>query len=49
MDDMANGYRANEISWFDGHIGLKYDMWNRKMKVFLQEHGYDIWNPIVTG
>jgi hypothetical protein len=49
MDVMDNGYKDNGISWFDGHIGLKYEMWNNKMKTFLGAQGYDVWYSIVTG
>jgi hypothetical protein len=38
-----------EYHRFDGQIGLKYEMWNKNMKVFLQAHGYDVWHLVVTG
>jgi hypothetical protein len=47
MDVMDNGYKANGIPWFDGHISMKYEMWNKNMKVFLQAQGYDVWHSIV--
>jgi hypothetical protein len=24
-------------------------MWSIRMKIFLQEHGYDVWKPVVIG
>jgi hypothetical protein len=48
MDFMHNGYIANGISWFDGHIGKRYEMGSIKMETFLQAHGYDIWKSVVT-
>jgi hypothetical protein len=47
MDVMDNGYRSNEILWFDGQIDLKYDMWNRKMKTILQAQGYNVWYLVI--
>jgi len=49
MNFMDNGYKSNGILLFDGHIGLKYEMWTNKMKTFLGEQGYDVWYSIVTG
>jgi hypothetical protein len=43
MDVMDNGCKTNGILWFDGQSGLKYDMWNNKMKTFLGAHEYDVW------
>jgi hypothetical protein len=34
---------------FDGQSGLVYEIWSRRTKTFLQEHGYDIWYSVVTG
>jgi hypothetical protein len=34
---------------FNGHNGLKYEMWRRRTKVFLQALGQYIWLSIVTG
>jgi hypothetical protein len=33
---------------FDGQDGQNYEMWNIRMKVFLQGQGFDIWKSIVT-
>jgi hypothetical protein len=33
---------------FNGHNGFKYEMWSRRMKVFLQAQGHYIWLSIVT-
>jgi hypothetical protein len=41
-------YSMNGAPMFNGQKGLKYELWNR-MKVFLQEHGYDVWHSVVTG
>jgi hypothetical protein len=49
MDVMDNGYISNGIPRFVGQIGLKYDMWNRKMKTCLQAQGYNVWNSIIIG
>jgi hypothetical protein len=49
MDVMDNGYRSNGILRFDGQIGLKYDMWNKKMKTFLQAQGYNVWYSVIIG
>ena len=42
-------YSGNGVPLFNGHNGLKYELWSGRMKVFLQEHGYYIWLSIVTG
>jgi hypothetical protein len=42
-------YSNNGVPMFDGHIGLKYEMWSRRMEVFLQVHGHYIWLLVVTG
>jgi hypothetical protein len=42
-------YSKNGVSLFNGHNGLKYDMWSGRTKVFLQEQGYYIWLSIVSG
>jgi hypothetical protein len=43
---MDNGYTDNETSTFDGQ---NYEIWSLRMKVFLQEHGYDVWYSVVRG
>jgi hypothetical protein len=35
-------YSKNEVPMFNGHNGLKYEMWSRRTKVFLQAHGHYI-------
>jgi hypothetical protein len=42
-------YFKNGVLIFNGQNGLKYEMWSRRMKVFLQEHGNYIWLSVVTG
>jgi hypothetical protein len=42
MEIKNNAYTYNGIPWFDGKIGQNNEMWNIRMKTFLQEHGYDI-------
>ena len=34
---------------FNGQNGLKYDMWSRRTKLFLQAQGHYIWLSVVTG
>jgi hypothetical protein len=34
----------NEMSVFDGQ---NYDFWNRRMKIYLQEQGFDVWKVVV--
>jgi len=34
---------------FNGHNGLKYEMWSRRAKVFLQTHGNYIWLSFFRG
>jgi hypothetical protein len=34
-------YFSNGVPLFNGLNGLKYEMWSRRMKVFLQVTGYD--------
>jgi hypothetical protein len=41
-------YSENGAPMFNGENGLKYDMWSRRMKLFLQEHGHYIWVSFVT-
>jgi hypothetical protein len=28
---------------------MKYDMWRKRMKTFLEAQGYDVWHLVVTG
>jgi hypothetical protein len=42
-------YFENGVSFFNGHNGLKYEIWSGRMKVFLKAQGYDIWKSIVIG
>jgi hypothetical protein len=54
MDSTNNGTLGlmkcivNEAPIFDVHIGMIYEIWNNRMKVFLQEHGYGVWHSFVT-
>jgi hypothetical protein len=34
---------------FNGQNGFKYEMWIRRMKVFLQAQGHYIWLSVVIG
>jgi hypothetical protein len=42
-------YFENGIPLFNGHNGLKYEMWSIRKKVFLQAWGHYIWLSVVTG
>jgi hypothetical protein len=42
-------YSENGVPMFNGHNGLKYEMWSRRTKVFLHAHGNYIWPSVVTG
>ena len=42
-------YFDNGVQMFNGQNGFNYDMWSRRMKVFLQAHGNYIWISIVIG
>ena len=42
-------YSENGVPLFNGHNGLKYDIWSGRMKVFLKAQEYDIWQSVVTG
>jgi hypothetical protein len=42
-------YFENGVPLFNGQDGLKYEIWNGRMKVFLKARGYDIWPSIVIG
>jgi hypothetical protein len=41
-------YSENGILMFNGQNGLKYEMWSRRKKLFLQAHGHYIWLSVVT-
>jgi hypothetical protein len=41
-------YSENGVTMFNVHNGLKYEMWSRRKKVFLQEREHYIWLSIVT-
>jgi hypothetical protein len=42
-------YFENGVTLFNGHNGLKYEIWSGRMKIFLKEQGYDIWKSVATG
>jgi hypothetical protein len=42
-------YSENGVPMFNGQNSFKYEMWSRRMKVFLQAQGHYIWLSIVTG
>jgi hypothetical protein len=42
-------YSENGLPMFNGQNGFKYEMWRRRTKLFLQEHGHYIWLLVVTG
>jgi hypothetical protein len=42
-------YTENGAPIFNGQNGLDYEIWSRRMKVFLQAQGYDVWKSVVTG
>jgi hypothetical protein len=46
---MDNRYTNNGIPIFDGQNGQHYEMWNIRMKTFLQAHGFYVWKSVVTG
>jgi hypothetical protein len=39
----------NGAPMFNDQKGLKYELWSCMMKVFLKEHGYNIWKSLMTG
>jgi hypothetical protein len=41
-------YYENGVPMFNGQNGFKYEMWSRRMKVFLQAQGHYIWLSVVT-
>jgi hypothetical protein len=42
-------YSENGVPMFNGQNGFKYEMWSRRMEVFLQAQGHYIWLSVVTG
>jgi hypothetical protein len=42
-------FSMNGVPMFNGQNGLDYELWSRRMKTFLQAHGYDVWHSVVTG
>jgi hypothetical protein len=42
-------YFENGVLMFNGHNGFKYEMWSRRMEVFLQAKRNYIWLSVVTG
>jgi hypothetical protein len=42
-------YSENGVPLFNGHNGLKYEIWSGRTKVFLEAQGYDIWKSIAIG
>jgi hypothetical protein len=41
-------YSGNGVPLFNGQNGLKYEMWSRRMKVFLHAQSHYIWLSVVT-
>jgi hypothetical protein len=39
-----NNMYKNGIPQFDGQ---NYDLWSRRMKAYVQAHGFDVWKSIV--
>ena len=42
-------YSENGVPMFNGQNGFKYEMWRKRMELFLQPQGHYIWLSIVTG
>jgi hypothetical protein len=42
-------YSENGVPMFNGQNGFKYEIWSRRMEVFLQAQGHYIWLSVVTG
>jgi hypothetical protein len=42
-------YSDNGVRMFNGHNSFKYEMWSRRMEVFLQAQGHYIWLLVVIG
>jgi hypothetical protein len=42
-------YSENGVPMFNCQNGFKYEMWSRRIEVFLQAQGHYIWISIVTG
>jgi hypothetical protein len=42
-------YSENGVSLFNAQNGLKYEIWSRSTKLFLQEQGHYMWLSVVTG
>jgi hypothetical protein len=42
-------YYENGVPMFNVQNGFKYEMWSRRMKVFLQAQGHYIWLSFVIG
>jgi hypothetical protein len=42
-------YSENGVPLFNGHNGLKYELWSGRMKIFLQAYGYYICLSFITG
>jgi hypothetical protein len=40
-------YSENGVPLFNGQNGLKYEIWSRRTKVFLQAHGNYIWLSVI--
>jgi hypothetical protein len=36
-------FTENGVPLFNVQNGMKYEMWNIRMKTFLKAHGYDVW------
>jgi hypothetical protein len=42
-------YSENGVPMFNGQNVLKYEMWRKRTKIFLQAEGHYIWLSVVTG
>jgi hypothetical protein len=42
----SNNMHKNGIPQFDGQ---KYAFWSRRMKTYIQAHGFEIWQSVVDG
>ena len=41
-------YSENGVPMFNGQNGFKYEMWRKRMEVFLQAQRHYIWLSVVT-
>jgi hypothetical protein len=42
-------FSENGVPMFNCHNGFKYEMWSRRMEVFLQAQGHYIWLSVFIG